>query len=141
MKKNELRFQTHIIKSYKKCGGYAKKWASEWQAGPPDLVCSHLVGGTHLVEVKHVPNWDHGKSLKNPMTPAQKLEARSYIDAGGTVFLGVVFGSSDAKGSHLGYFDPREDQITRPIENATVPYVMGQGFDIAKLLGAIHEPE
>lgn len=133
-KKNELRFQNHIIKSYKECGGKAAKWSSEWVAGPPDLVCSIAPIGCHLVEVKHVPTWQPGviAPRKNPMTEKQKLVAREYLDAGGDVWLAVVAGSSEARGSYLGYFHPGGDIIDVPL-SGWHPFELGQGFNITKI--------
>lgn len=138
MKKRELMFQDHIIRSYITCGGYAKKWSSEWVAGPPDLVCCLPGLEVHLVEVKHMPNMDpeNPRQYKNPMTPAQRLEAKKYGKAGGLVLLGVVAASSGARGSFLGVFDPLEEAIESPL-TGWVPYVLGDGFNITKLLGAL----
>ena len=52
-KRVELKFQDHLIDSYSRQGGYARKWASEWQGGVQDLICSIPPIGLHLIEVKH----------------------------------------------------------------------------------------
>jgi len=126
----ELKFQNHIIDSYKLAGGTAKKWASEWQAGPPDLVCALRGYGVHLMEVKHLPTFT--RENKNPMTELQQKVAREYLAAGGMVVLGVVRGKK-AINSELGLFNPIAKTI-HPQDTVWSPYVPGKKFPIRQAL-------
>jgi hypothetical protein len=94
LKRREIPFQNHIIDSYKTCDGTAYKWASEWQKGPPDLICSLPSVGVHLMEVKHRPEWWKKPLQDNPMEPKQKEICKAYMRAGGYVLLGVINGGS-----------------------------------------------
>lgn len=124
----ELKFQNHIIDSYEKFGGYARKWASDLQVGPPDLVGAMPEIGQHLMEVKHRPEFGDTKmSMPNPMDKKQIDVAKRYINANGVVFLGVVGKSSKAIGSTLSLFDPLDPQIDYE-EDWALPYVGGIGF-------------
>lgn len=129
----ELKFQKHIINSYKRQGGVARKWASEWQVGVPDIIASLPLVGVHLIEVKHRPEWESGQIRSNPLDPIQISVAKDYINAGGLVIGAVVFASPEARGSCLTMFDP----ICSSFEcggPATAPYVPGLGFDVRHLL-------
>lgn len=106
MAQRELSFQKHLIDSYKRWGGFARKWSSEWQAGPPDLVCAHPLIGTHLVEVKHRPTFGNKRiTITNPMDTHQYVTAKKYIEAGGRVYLAIVRGDK-AINAQVAYFDP-----------------------------------
>jgi hypothetical protein len=70
--------QADIIKSIKAESGYAKKWATPYTVGVPDLVGSLPSVGCFLMEVK--------KPGKQP-TPKQAYELKQYQDAGGLVLL------------------------------------------------------
>lgn len=91
-RKKELLYQRHIIDSYKMCGGYAAKWATDLSVGKPDLVCALDDFGCHLVEVKHRPDWSMDHHYKNPLTDKQVQAARDYINAGGISVSMVVVG-------------------------------------------------
>lgn len=130
-KRQELKFQDHIVDSYGLAGGYAKKWASEMAVGNPDLVCALPGVGVHLVEVKHRPDWRLGNEYANPLTAKQMQVARDYTKAGGVVFGAVVFGSVKALGAFLFFFDPTLDRlkITRGYE-----YKSGVKFPVKQIL-------
>lgn len=129
--KNELRFQNHIIDSYEICGGHAQKWASEWQANKPDLICSLPGVGLHLLEVKHVPNFR--VLIENQLTKGQQIECIKYLEAGAWVWAAVVAGSSDARGSYLGLFDTRSE-IWYYEQGVWVEYKLGTKFYVHDLV-------
>lgn len=132
--RRELKFQDHIIDSYKLAGGHARKWATDLQVGMPDLICSLLGYGCHLVEVKHRPEWRPGLTYDNPLTLKQQLEARKFKEAGAKVHGFVVAGDTDAVGSFLILIDPLADRVKM---ERYVPYVAGKKFNVAKLLGVL----
>ena len=127
---NELKFQNIIINSYKEQGGYARKWASEWQVGVQDLICTFPGVGVHLIEVKHRPGWK-GVEFKNPMEKAQVSVAQHYRDAGGLVFGAVVVGGPNALGTTLYFFDPCSGRVV--LEGGS-KYVLGKGYDLKGLV-------
>lgn len=126
----ELKFQDHIIDSYKACGGYARKWATDMQVGLPDL-CAALPGiGGHWVEVKHRPEWSILKrEYGNPLDKMQVRNARLYMDAGALVFGAVIVEGSNAIGSHLVIFHPLAPVLMT--DHTIYPYVPGKGYDVA----------
>lgn len=124
----ELSYQNHIMDSYKIAGGRAKKWASEWQKGVPDLIASLHGVGVHLVEVKHVPTFDRTKTIKNPLQPKQKQECRDYIEAGGLVMGFLVCGPSVIK-SELFVFNPCADLLDGA-SMPSVPYRLKAKYDL-----------
>ena len=129
----ELLLQNHIIHSYKLAGGYAMKWSSEWQKGPPDLICALPEVSIHLMEVKHVPTFKKGSSIKNPMTPSQKLTCKKYHEFGGQgrVFLGLV-GGHNADTYVLYVFSSMVERCDTNFL-ISIPYVKGQKFNMTKL--------
>jgi hypothetical protein len=134
MGRNELKFQKHLIDSYENCGGMARKWASEWQKGPADLVCAHPLLQGHLVEVKHRPTFGNKNiSIQNPMDTMQIKSARSYISAGMPVFLAIVRGEM-ANQSQVAYFDPLSEMISPAWPTVWFDYVPGKKFPINKIL-------
>jgi hypothetical protein len=134
MEQNELRFQNHIIDSYKLAGGYAKKWASEWQAHAPDLICSLPEIGLHLLEVKHIPAFSETKAIvKNALRVGQRREARLWRQAGGEVWAAVIGRSSEARGSALCFLDPLADPWDLR-EGVWVPYMLSTKFDVKSLI-------
>ena len=133
-RQTELKFQDHIIDSYKSCGGHAAKWASEWQKGKPDLICSLPFWGVHLLEVKHLPEFGSVKSsVRNAMDTKQRSEARHYLEGGGLVRAAVVAFDTHANKSKLGLF---HTQIDNWFVNDTqwVEYTPGKGYDMQELL-------
>lgn len=131
--RRELKFQDHIIDSYKLAGGHARKWATDLQVGMPDLICSLLGYGCHLVEVKHRPAWRPGLVYPNPLTLKQRFEMSKYKGAGAKVHGFAIAGGTDAIGSVLVLFDPTADQVK---VDRYVHYIAGKKFNVAKLLGA-----
>lgn len=133
--RRELLFQNHIIDSYRLAGGHARKWASEWQAHNPDLICSLAPYGVHLIEVKHIPTFGPGAGarVKNALTMGQRLECKKYKQAGGVVLAGVIGSSSDARGSYMAVFRPDDEHWLRD-SVIWFPYVLSTKFDIRGLL-------
>lgn len=135
-KQRELSFQRRIMDSYDKAGGYARKWASDVQAGVPDLVASlpMLSVGCHLAEVKHRPQWSIDKlprnDVKNCLTSLQMDVCGRFVHGGALVVaMLVVGGGGRGASSHLGLFDPRADKWD--LKGATwYPYVAGEGYDV-----------
>lgn len=131
MKRTELAFQNHIIDSYKLRGGYAKKWASEWQKGVPDLIATLPGVGLHLAEVKHVPNFLDKGRIPNPLEPKQKQECRDYMN-GGAMVCGFLIAGAKTIGSRLYVFDPTAEEILDG--DPWVAYVGGSKYDLTDLL-------
>lgn len=123
----ELKHQTLLVKSYNDAGGWARKWNSEWQAGPPDIIAHY--GETHFVEMKHLP--DLTRTVKNPMTPKQREEAKRMIAAGASVYLGVVRG--DGPKAEIAYFDPESDYVD-PAKGLWVRRQPGVIYDVRTLM-------
>jgi|SRR5580765_8770342 len=73
--------QLDIIRSIKAEGGYAKKWASRFGIGNPDLICSLPGIGIFLLEVK---------TEKGKVTSKQEFELENWRKAGGLAFVGIV---------------------------------------------------
>lgn len=132
-RRDELKMQNHVVASYKNFGGYAKKWASDLQAGQPDLVAALPGMGGHLIEMKHRPEWGLKSSgIKNPMEPLQVEVCGHYIRAGMPTFGLVIVGSSNAMGSHAVPFHPLEDRIAWD-ESIAFPYIPKRGYDVTKI--------
>jgi len=131
-RQRELAFQNHIIDSYKHQGGLAKKWATEMQKGNPDLICSIDGYGAHFAEVKHIPDFESKRVIKNPMRPKQVQVCRDFIKAGSNVLLYVVSGT-DTLNSKLYVFDPMQEHIYHEVACAA-PYVKGEKYDIRLVL-------
>lgn len=138
-RKAELKFQDHIIASYRYQGGYARKWASDMQVGVPDLIAALPDFGCHLAEVKHRPDWAlDGQVRANPLDAAQARMARKYIEGGSLVLGYVIIGTSNALGSTLVAFDPRYDDLVLGSANPYIhasTYVAGQGYDMHGTIG------
>lgn len=129
--RNEIRFQNHIIDSYAMRGGHAQKWASEWQANKPDLICSLPGIGLHLLEVKHVPVFE--SVVRNCLTKGQQIECQKYLNGGAWVWAAVVSGASDARGSYLGLLDTQAE-MWHYDKAIWVPYKLGYKFDVLNLV-------
>lgn len=130
-RRREIKFQNHLIDSYKRCGGHARKWATEMLVGMPDLIATTRWIGCHLAEVKHRPLWSHSdiSPRENPLTRKQRDEARKYID-GGTLVCGYVVTDAElAEGSYLIIFDPLCDEFI-PATQLYTPYQKGVGYDV-----------
>jgi len=133
-RKSELKYQGHIIDSYKLCGGAARKWATQMMVGVPDLCCTLPGIGAHFVEVKHRPDWDRSKVYKNPLTPKQMAFAKEFWAGGAMCFAAVVVGASvKAPDSSLFVFDARDEQFNL-IAAPRVPYLAGSKYDVERLL-------
>lgn len=132
-RRDELKMQNYIIGSYLDCGGFAKKWASDLQAGQPDLIAALPGLGGHLVEVKHRPEWDtrHAPSA-NPMEPLQIEMARKFINGGMAVFGLVIVGSSNVIGSYAVPFHPLDVTISWD-EGRAYAYRPGKGYNVSQM--------
>lgn len=133
-RQTELKFQDHIIDSYKSCGGHAAKWASEWQKGKPDLICSLPFWGVHLLEVKHLPEFGSVRSMvRNALDTKQRSETKAYLDGGGLVRAAVVAFDTHANKSKLGLFHTQIDSWFID-DTQWVEYVPGKGYNMPELL-------
>ena len=132
-KQKELLFQKHLIDSYKACGGYASKWATELAVGKPDLVACLPDFGVHLVEVKHRPDWTE-RVYKNPLNDKQINEARNYINGGGIALSMVVVGKgSKAIDSSVYIFS----SLAKSVDLSWamhVDYIAGKKFNVDALM-------
>lgn len=131
--RKELKFQGHIIDSYKIQGGLAKKWATQLTVGVPDLVCSMQDFHCHLMEVKHRPDWTVGKTYQNPLTAKQLSTARKYEGAGSLITLGLIAHSTEALGSSLYLFPATSEYIKLRHEEGST-YRRSTKYDIRGLL-------
>lgn len=128
----ELKFQDHIIDSYKNCGGYARKWATDLQVGLPDLCATLPDFGGHWCEVKHRPEWEVGEQYPNPLDKMQALNARRFRAGGALVYGAVVIGSVSAIGSTLVVFHTEGVVMAQP--EFCFKYVAGKGYDMRAVL-------
>ncbi len=111
MARKELLFQRHIIQSYELSGGHARKWASDWAVGVPDLCCALPEFGGHFVEVKHLPTFGNKRiTIVNPMTGLQMETAQRFIQGGALVWLAIVRGAG-ALDSQITFTDPTQSTI------------------------------
>ena len=135
--RRELKFQAHVVDSYKLHGGHASKWNTDLLIGRPDLVCCLPVVSVHFMELKHEPTFGPVLGLKseipNPMTERQNREARDWCAAGGRSYVGVVGASSETRGSWLGLADGRVKTL-RADGMVWVPYVPGGKYNVRQLL-------
>jgi len=135
-KRQEIKYQGYIIDSYVNCGGYAKKWASEWSNGNPDIIASLPGFGAHFLEAKHFPTMPVSESgNKNPMTELQKGEAANWQKAG-VMSLGIlVVGGPTVKDTMVALFLPQDEKwgVSNKI-TSWVPYRTGFGYDMRKLM-------
>jgi len=90
MRTIELKDQRDIIKSIKAQGGHARKWASGWQMGMPDIVGSFPTTGPFLVEVKQMAGADWTLNSELEVTDKQRLELKAFHKAGFLCCIGVV---------------------------------------------------
>lgn len=133
-RQTELKFQDHIIDSYHNHGGHAAKWASEWQKGKPDLICSLPFWGVHLLEVKHLPEFGSAKSMvRNALDTKQRSETKAYLEGGGLVRVAVVAFDTHANKSKLGLFHTQIDSWFVG-DTQWVEYVPGKGYNMPELL-------
>ena len=88
---SENEWQTKICKRIREEGGYAKKWASGFLVGVPDLVVV-AEGHNWFVEVKKI-DCVIGKDFKKKLhiTPKQLQEIQAIMTAGGEAYVLVVF--------------------------------------------------
>lgn len=143
-KRVELKFQDHLIDSYSRQGGYARKWASEWQGGVQDLICSIPPIGLHLIEVKHRPTFGLHSCILNPMEPLQREVAKKYLVAGGVVLLCVVGDGVDAVNSTAYFFALKEltvgvfpTTVSPDVAFYSCKYVKGDKYNVTGMAQAL----
>jgi hypothetical protein len=90
MRTVELKDQSDIIRSIKVQGGHARKWASGWQMGMPDIVGSFPTVCPFLMEVKQISTPVYDNTYKLEVTDKQRLELNSFSSAGFLCCIGVV---------------------------------------------------
>lgn len=89
MMTKEVEWQHRICAYFKRHGGYASKWASEWQAGKPDLIIIYE-RKTFFVEVKRVSGVKDGFKKTVGPTVIQRKELKEINEAGGIGLVLVV---------------------------------------------------
>ena len=90
MRTVELKDQGDIIRSIKAQGGHARKWASGWQMGMPDIVACISSVGPFLMEVKQIEAPMPLPTIKLEVTDKQRLELKAFNAAGFMCCIGVV---------------------------------------------------
>jgi hypothetical protein len=139
MSQHELKFQNYVIDSYTNHGGFAKKWASEFSSGNPDLVCTMAPFGMHLVEVKHRPDWNVYSDYKNPLTALQQDVAKRYKAGGGDVFGLLVVGGPNVINTRIALFDTNADRWD--LKSAVWKwYEKGVGYNVRELVDRLLTP-
>lgn len=86
----EVDFQRKIIEASEAQGGYGRKWSSEWQVGPPDLVLAHPDLGGYFMEVKLLKGLTAKFNVQVGTTQKQRDELEAMEAAGAKVCVGVV---------------------------------------------------
>jgi hypothetical protein len=92
MPRKENDDQRDIVNSIIAEGGWAKKWASAYALGVPDLVCALPTIGNFVMEVKRLTH-PMGKLLG--VTAKQNYEMMRNIRGGGRSVIGVVVTGRD----------------------------------------------
>ena len=97
---SEIKDQREIAKSIRNRGGYAKKWASGYIVGVPDLICSLPGVGAFFMEVKtiHISRPDFKRSLA--VTPKQRHELAGLVNSGAKACIGLVIKSEKGHKVH-----------------------------------------
>lgn len=120
-RRNELKYQSHLVDSYKAWGGTAHKWATDLNNGVPDIVATLPNMGLHLIEVKHRPEFGVDRdTMPNPMDSLQRHVCSEYAQGGGLVILCVIGGGEPNALSSRAYFYP----VWLETVNALSPVVM-----------------
>lgn len=81
MQRTEGKDQLDIIKSIQTEGGYAKKWASMYGVGNPDLVCALPGIGNFLMECK---------MFDGELSAKQGYELTEFSKAGGLSIIAII---------------------------------------------------
>lgn len=95
MNENELKDQHEIMQSIYMQGGHARKWASRFQVGMPDLICSLPRVGIWLMEIKAIEcrsivSLAYLREFVIPIKDKQRRELEKFDMAGGRAIIGVV---------------------------------------------------
>lgn len=94
---NEVDWQTNIIKRLKKEGHYAKKWATQYNVGVPDLILSFREYGAYFTECKLEKQWLKNTSRTIQYKPKQRDEAHNLLAAGSRAFGIVIIHNGPTK--------------------------------------------
>ncbi len=139
-RRRELQFQSHIIDSYKLYGGTGRKWATDKQAGMPDLILTMPDYGLHLVEVKHRPELGTKvPEIFNPLDRLQRKVLDEFAKGGAFVFCMVVgAGENTVMGSTLYAFKPWDPVVN--MNSPKVPYHIEGKYNVRQLIKAMKGP-
>lgn len=103
----EIDVQRRLINSIQATGGFARKWASPYSVGVPDLIASVPEVGMVGIEVKFLKRWskDTGRTVK--LTDKQHDVLAKLNRAGGkvAVCIAATFTNPPAK-LHIAFFPP-----------------------------------
>lgn len=88
---SENEWQTRICKRIREQGGYAKKWASQFLIGVPDLIiiCGEFKWFVEVKKIDCVESKPFKKRLN--LTPKQRKEIQDIMESGGDAYVLVVF--------------------------------------------------
>jgi hypothetical protein len=129
----EIDFQTMIINSVRRDGGYGSKWSSSVQIGKPDLILVHHRIGSAFVEVKKE---ELGKlytmSRELKVTPKQENELKMINDAGGLGMVMVVIDGGH-RDRYLVALPHDADRIEWPSRYPHVKFGVGGYVDVVGL--------
>lgn len=90
---NEVKWQTKFIKRIRTEGGYARKWATQYTVGVPDLIAvlrHEFESQCHFFEVKLEKNWFKNTNRTIDVSAKQLFELRSLQDAGANVAVVLI---------------------------------------------------
>lgn len=86
----ELTLQRRIIDAAKQAGGWGSKWATQMQAGRPDLILCLPQTGLFVAEVKVMKDLPDGWNRCLKVTKIQRENLRAIAKAGGLGILLVL---------------------------------------------------
>ncbi len=123
---SELKDQREIIKTIRWHGGYAKKWATRYISGVPDLVCSLPSIGPFFLEIKVIMAKSRSFKRSLSVTPKQRYEMTSMRDGGAAVFIGLVVkrdirNSTSIWPTRLFLLPPATEIVYTPDKNPLYP--------------------
>lgn len=144
-RRRELALQASVVNAIRREGGYARKWASGYNVGVPDLVTVPYHMAPVFLEVKHEIGLPDQFRRKVDLRANQRTELQKLAAVGARVFV-AVFCQLRSGGMHLVLLPPPQKgddlYVSSDMLSEATRFIVGKKLNVTeRLKAAVESPQ